>query len=148
MKVKKSSIILLLIVSALLISCSDEAHVSKGKINLFFSEDEIVKTLTPVDGNEDLLNITDYDYILKSPSGQYIKGENLSDSVTLKDMVIGTYNIVVYGKNSAGTVVAEGDKTFKVKKGDCRYQLKLCRLIFHRVGDGTYILGKLCKNVI
>ena len=133
MKVEKTLSILLLVVSLVFISCSGESHVATGRLMLSFQEDEIAKTLTPIEDDYNLLEVTKYDYILESPSGKQIKGENLSKNVTFNDMVIGDYSIVVYGKNSAGTVVAEGSKNFSVKKGENSVTVELVSLR----GNGT-----------
>ncbi len=117
MKTRKKIPIIMLIVAALFVSCSDEPFTSKGNLNLSFMGENIERTLGPVGSDAALLEIASYDYILKTPSNMYIKGTDQASSVTINDLVIGSYTISVYGKNSAGVVIAEGTKTFKVQRG-------------------------------
>lgn len=133
MKTRKHIPIIMLIVTALFVSCSAETYESMGKLNLSFYGSEAEKTLTPVEGDYELLNITSYDYVLRTPGGKYIKGEDQASSVTINDLVIGSYEITVYGKNSSGTVLAEGTKTFKIVRGENNVTVTLDAL----TGEGS-----------
>lgn len=127
MKAKNLTSVLLIIASLVFASCSSEPYVSHGDINLRFTSNN-AKTLAPVGGDYALLEIESYDYILETPDRHYIKGVDQQDRVTFNNMVIGSYTITVYGKNSAGTVIAEGTKTFTVNRGTNNVEVTLASL--------------------
>lgn len=97
---------------ALFVSCENE-KARVGNLNIRFGSD-VTRTLVPDDNYKGQIDY--YELQLTLPDGSTYKATDIkSDTYELKDMPIGTYQLVVYGyRNGSQDYTAKGNVSFRV----------------------------------
>lgn len=133
---KIKNIVIALLLLTIMISCSD-ANLNKNGTLILNVEglEKTSKTIEPIETEAYKVNIASYDYIIQKPDNTYIKGTDLTDETELSNLMLGYYNISVYGKNSDGVVIAEGSKTVKIVSGVNNVLIELTDI----PGYGSYL---------
>ncbi|MCK4907106.1 MAG: hypothetical protein KAS64_06130 [Spirochaetes bacterium] len=81
---------------------------TKGSLTLVFGFNTLSKTIVP-DAD---MNIVSYDIQGNGPGGSTFSLLNITgNNVSINDLVIGSWTVVVYGKNAAGTTIGSGSST-------------------------------------
>ncbi|MCK4906890.1 MAG: hypothetical protein KAS64_05040 [Spirochaetes bacterium] len=127
--------IVIILLTIILFSCGndvvDPGWRTKGSLTLAFGSNTLSKTIVPdVD-----MNIVSYDIQGNGPSGATFSRLNITTgSVSINDLVIGAWTVVVYGKNAAGDIIGSGSSPAVIAEGQ---STSVAITVIPQEGNGT-----------